>query len=151
MKKPRFVLPIVLVALLVSCSQKKITGIEEIPLPPEAREKSINGSYEAALDRATGRILKNLKQTHRNVGERILSLPSNVEASEIFEFYNQNLGAKDFASDASGAQNGGDYRLSMWQKSGWLGSQSVAVAVIDAGEDSEGKPIKFLAVYAAEK
>ena len=46
---------------------------------------------------------------------------------------------------------GKNYQLKHLEKRRWLGGEAVAVAVIEAGKDADGKAIKFLAIFQAEK
>lgn len=125
--------------------------IEEIPLPPEARAGAIEGRYEIELDGATNTILSELKKNYGKTEEKILFLSNEAEPSKIFEFYQPKLSEKGFSRDASVQASGRNYRQTIWRNESWLGGQAVAVAVIDAGKDADGKAIKFLAVYLAEK
>ncbi len=151
MKKFHYILPLVFTALLFSCSQKRFMNIEEIPLPSEAKQGKIDGRYEVELDGATNAILNDLKKTYSKTEEKILFLPGEAGAAKIFEFYAPKLAEKGFSKDANVPLNNRNYQLNVWRSDGWLGGQAVAVAVIDAGKDAEGKPTKFLAVYSAEK
>ncbi|HLM01359.1 MAG TPA: hypothetical protein VK400_09935 [Pyrinomonadaceae bacterium] len=126
--------------------------IEEIPLPPEARADTIEGRYEIELDGATNSILSELKKNYGKTQEKILFLPGETEASEIFEFYEPKLSKKGFSADRSVPAGSRNYQQRVWRSDGWFGGgQGVSVAVIDAGKDAAGNAIKFLAVYLAEK
>ncbi len=127
-------------------------NIEDFPLPPGARAGAIEGRYEIELDAATNTILSELKKNYgAKTQEKILFLPAEAEPSRIFEFYEPKLAEKGFSRDASVPANGRNYQRAVWLKDGWFGGQAATVAVIDAGKDAEGKAIKFLAVYLAEK
>ncbi|MDQ3799522.1 MAG: hypothetical protein M3384_08735 [Acidobacteriota bacterium] len=128
-------------------------NIEEFPLPPGARAGAIEGRYEIELDAATNAILSELKKNYgAATQEKILFLPDAAEPLKVFEFYEPKLAEKGFSRDANAPAGGRNYRQAVWRKNGWLsGGQAAAVAVIDAGKDAEGKSIKFLAVYLAEK
>jgi hypothetical protein len=58
---------------------------------------------------------------------------------------------KGFSKDANIPPQGKNYQINIWRNDGWLGGEAVAVAVIDAGKDSDGYAIKFLAIFQAEK
>jgi hypothetical protein len=151
MKKFYRILPIIFIAFLFSCNSKAFMKIEEIPLPPEARVGAIEGRYEIELDGATNTILSELKKNYGKTEEKILFLPSEIEPPQIFGFYEPKLAAKGFSRDASVSASGRNYQQTIWRNESWSGGQVVAVAVIDAGKDAEGRAIKFLAVYLAEK
>ncbi len=122
-------------------------NIEEIPLPPEASQGKIDGRYEVELDAATNTILSELKKSTGKQEEKILFLPSDAEAAKVFEFYAPKLTERGFVKDAEVPLQGKNYQLSVWKNKG----QTIAVAVIDAGKDADGKAIKFLAVYLGVK
>ena len=122
-------------------------NIEEIPLPPGAETRAIDGRYEVELDGATNSILSDLKKSYTKTQEKILFLPPPTEASKIFEFYAPKMSEKGLKKDESVPLQGRNYQLNVWKNDG----QAVAVAVIDAGKDAEGKAIKFLAIYTGEK
>ncbi len=122
-------------------------NIDEIPLPSEAKTGTIDGRYEVTLDAATNAILTELKKNYAKTQEKILFLSADAEAPKIFEFYSPKLSEKGFAKDASVPLEGRNYQQSVWKKN----NQAVSVAVIDAGKDSENKPIKFLAIHTGEK
>lgn len=126
-------------------------NIEEIPVPPEARQGTVDGRYEVELDAATNAILADLKKNYSTVNEKILFLPSDADASKIFAFYEPKMTEKGFSKDESVPAQGKNYQINVWRNDGWLGGETVAVAVIDAGKDVDGKAIKFLAVFRAEK
>jgi hypothetical protein len=151
MKKFYRILPIIFLAFLFSCNQKAFMNIEEIPLPPEARAGAIEGRYEIELDGATNAILSELKKHYGKAEEKILFLPGEADASKIFAFYEPKLAEKGFSRDAEVSASSRNYQQAVWRNDGWFGGQAVAVAVIDAGKDAEGKAIKFLAIYRTEK
>lgn len=121
-------------------------NIEEIPVPAEAKPGTINGAYEVQLDNATNAILSDLKKSYTKTQEKILFLPNDADAGKIFEFYAPKLSEKGFVKDAGAPQNSRNYQINLWKTN----AQAVAVAVIDAGKDSDGKAIKFLAIYTGE-
>jgi len=121
-------------------------NIEEIPVPPEAKSGTINGAYEIQLDNATNMILSDLKKSYSKTEEKILFLPGETDAAKIFEFYAPKLSEKGFVKDANVPLQGRNYQISLWKTN----TQAVAVAVIDAGKDADGKTIKFLAIYTGE-
>lgn len=137
-------------ALFSACGAKTYMNIEEIPVPSEARQDKINGSYETALDTAANSVLTDLRREYSGVEDKIFFLPPDVDAAKIFEFYDQNLSAKGFENKNS-VQNGRNYQLGIWRKDGWMNDEAVAVAVIDAGRNSQGAAVNFLAVYSARK
>ena len=119
-------------------------NIEEIPIPPEARQGTIEGKYEVQLDAATNTILSEMKKSFGQINEKILFLSSESEAAKVFEFYAPKLSERGFTKDdKSIPPQGKNYQLSIWRNQG----QTVGVAVIDAGRDADGKAIKFLAIY----
>jgi hypothetical protein len=122
-------------------------NIEEIPLPPEAKPGTIDGRYEVALDGATNAILSELKKNYPKTVEKILFLQPETEAAKIFEFYAPKMTEKGLTKDANVPLQGRNYQQNVWTKA----NQAVAVAVIDAGKDADGKEIKFLAIYTGEK
>jgi len=126
-------------------------NIDEIPVPPEARQEPIQGGYEVELDGATNTILADLKKNYSNVNEKIFFLPADSDAAEIFGFYEPKMSGKNFSKDADVPLQGRNYQLDVWRNDGWIGGEAVAIAVIDAGKDAQGAPVKFLAVYRAEK
>lgn len=121
--------------------------IEELPLPPEAKTGTIDGRYETTLDAATNTILTEMKKNYASTQEKILFLPADADAAKIFDFYGAKMTEKGFAKDASVPLQSRHFQQTVWKKD----NQAVAVAVIDAGSDAEGKAIKFLAVYVGEK
>lgn len=139
--------PLLLVLILFSCQPKTSMNIEEIPLPPGAETSAIDGRYEVELDGATNSILSDLKKSYAKTQEKILFLPPPAEASKIFEFYAPKMSEKGFKKDESVPLQGRNYQLNVWKNDG----QAIAVAVIDAGKDADGKAIKFLAIYTGEK
>ncbi len=148
MKKFYRILPFVLVFVLISCNQKSIfMNIEEIPLPPEAKQGTINGRYEVELDGATNTILSELKKSTGRQEEKILFLPGDTEPAKVFEFYAPRLTEKGFTKDGDVPLQGKNYQINIWKNEG----QTIAVAVIDAGKDADGKAIKFLAIYKGDK
>lgn len=126
-------------------------NVEEIPVPPQARAGSIEGRYEVGLDAATNTILAELKKNYSNVGEKILFLPAETDAADIFAFYEPKMTEKGFSGDESVPPEGKNYRQRVWRKDGWFGGEAAAVAVIDAGRDAQGQTVKFLAVFSAQK
>ena len=126
-------------------------NIDEIPFPPEATQGTINGRYEVELDAATNTILADLKKNYSTVNEKILFLPADADAAKIFAFYEPKMSEKGFAKDANVPPQGKNYQINIWRNDGWLGGEAVAVAVIDAGKDADGKAIKFLAIFQVEK
>lgn len=122
-------------------------NIEEIPLPPEAKQGTINGRYEVELDAATNTILSELKKSTGKQEEKILFLPGDTEAAKVFEFYAPRLTEKGFTKDANVPLQGKNYQINIWKNEG----QTIAVAVIDAGKDADGKAIKFLAIFLGSK
>jgi hypothetical protein len=147
MKKFYRILPPVLFFILFSCQQKSFMNIEEIPLPPEARQGTIEGRYEVALDAATGAILTELKKNYPKTQEKILFLPAETEPAKIFEFYAPKMTEKGFAKDANVPRQGRNYQQNVWKKD----NQAVAVAVVEAGTDAGGKALNFLVIYTGEK
>ena len=121
-------------------------NIEEIPVPPEAKAGTISGRYEVELDAATNTILSDLKKSYSKTQEKILFLPSEIDAAQIFGFYAAKLSEKGLTKDYSVPLQGRNYQLNVWKK----GGQAIAVAVIDAGRDADGKAIKFLAIETGE-
>ncbi|MGI9055139.1 MAG: hypothetical protein ACR2F2_04980 [Pyrinomonadaceae bacterium] len=126
-------------------------NIDEIPLPTETESRTIDGRYEVELDAATNTILSDLKKENSKVNEKILLLPADADALKIFAFYEPKMTEKGFSNDANVPLQGKNYQLKIWRNDGWLGGQAIAVAVIDAGTDADGKAIKFLAIFQAEK
>ena len=126
-------------------------NIEEIPLPPEAESKTIDGRYEVELDAATNAILADLKKSYSTVNEKILFLPAAAEAAKIFSFYEPKMTEKGFSKDANVPAQGKNFQINIWRNDGWLGGEAIAVAVIDAGKDADGRAINFLAIFQAEK
>jgi hypothetical protein len=122
-------------------------NIEEIPRPPEAKPGTIDGRYEVTLDAATSSILTELKKNYAKTEEKILFLPAETDAAKIFDFYTPIMTGKGFAKDAGVPLQGKNYQQNVWKKD----NQAVAVAVIEAGKDADGKAIKFLAIYRGEK
>ena len=119
-------------------------NIEEIPVPPEARQGTIDGGYEVQLDAATNTILSEMKQKFGQINEKILFLSPETEAANVFEFYAPKLSERGFTKDdESIPPQGKNYHLSIWRNKG----QTVGVAVIDDGRDADGQAIKFLAIY----
>jgi hypothetical protein len=148
MKKLYRILPLIFIAFLLSCGEKVFMKIEEIPVPPEARQAAIEGAYEVTLDSATNTILSNLKKDYGQTQEKILFLPPDAEPSKIFAFYEPKLSEKEFRKDGNVPPSGRNYQLTVWRGAG---GQAIAVAVIEAGKDADGKTNKFLALYLAEK
>ncbi|MEO6588785.1 MAG: hypothetical protein ABIP06_05605 [Pyrinomonadaceae bacterium] len=126
-------------------------NIDEIPVPPGANQGTIDGGYEVKLDAATNAILVDLKKDHSKVSEKILFLPADADAAKIFAFYEPKMSEKGFSQDANVPPQSVNYQIKVWRNDGWIGGEAVAVAVIDAGNDSDSKPIKFLAIFQAEK
>jgi hypothetical protein len=122
-------------------------SIEEIPTPPEAKADTIDGRYEVTLDAATNSILTELKKSYPNIKEKILFLPSDADAAKIFGFYSARLKEKNFEKDKDVPPQGRNYQQTIWK----YGAQAISVAVIEAGQDADGKPIKFLAIHLGEK
>ena len=151
MKKFYRILPLIFLVFSFSCSKKVFMNIDEIPVPPEARQEPIQGAYEVELDGATNAILADLKKKYSNVSEKILFLPADMDAAQVFAFYEPKMSGKNFSKDADVPLQGGNYQLDVWRGGSWIGGEAVAIAVIDAGNDAQGAPIKFLAVYQAEK
>jgi hypothetical protein len=147
MKKFYRILTLVLAFILLSCNQKTFMNIDEIPLPPEAKQGTIEGRYEVELDGATGAILSEMKKNYAKTQEKILFLPGEAEAAKIFEFYAPKMSEKGFTKDGSVPLQSRNYRQNVWKKD----NQAVSVAVIDAGKDADGKAIKFLAIHLGEK
>lgn len=148
MKKFYRILPFVLIFLSIACNQKTFfMNIEEIPLPPEAQKGTISGRYEVELDGATNTILSELKKSSGKTEEKILFLPGDAEAAKIFEFYAPKLTERGFTKDSNVPLQGRNYQINIWKNQG----QTIAVAVIDAGKDADGKAIKFLAIYLGIK
>ena len=147
MKKFYAILPLVLVFVLFSCQPKTFMNIDEIPLPPEAKTGTIDGRYEIELDAATGAILTELKKNYPQTQERIMFLPDDADAARIFEFYASQLTEKGFTKDADVPLQGKNYRQNLWKKT----DEAVSIAVIEAGKDAAGKPIKFLAIHTGAK
>ena len=147
MKKFYLILPLVLVFILYACQQKAFMNIEEIPLPSTAKTGTIEGRYEVELDAATNTILSEMKKNHSKTQEKILFLSSETSAAQVFEFYSPKMSEKGFTKDADMPLQGKNYRQNIWKKD----NQAVSVAVIEAGTDAGGKPIKFLAIHMGEK
>ncbi|HEY8562890.1 MAG TPA: hypothetical protein VIL74_21105 [Pyrinomonadaceae bacterium] len=147
MKKLHRILPLALVLIVFSCQPKTFMNIEEIPTPPEARAGSIEGRYEVELDAAINTILTDLKKSYSKTEERILFLPPETEAARVFEFYAPKLTAKGFAKDAGVPPQRRNFQHEVWVK----GGEAISIAVVDAGADAAGKPIKFLAIHTGEK
>lgn len=122
-------------------------NIDQIPVPPDAQTGTIDGRYEVPLDGATGTILTELKKNYPKTEEKILFLPADADASKIFGFYAAAFKEKNFEKDANVPPQGRNYRQGVWKK----GAQAISVAVIEAGSDADGKPIKFLAIHLGEK
>ena len=122
-------------------------NIEEIPVPASAKTGTISGRYEVQLDAATNTIFSELKKTHPKVQEKILFLSAETNASQVFDFYNSAMPGKGFTSETKSPVQGINYLQNVWKK----GDQAVSVAVIEAGNDSDGKPIQFLAIHTGEK
>lgn len=122
-------------------------NIEEIPVPPEARQGTISGGYETQLDAATNTILSELKKNYAKTEEKILFLPFDADAAKIFEFYAPKMSEKGLTKDTNVPQQDRNYRQNVWKNA----NQAVSVAVIEAGTDAEGKAIKFLAIHTGEK
>ena len=151
MKKFFHLLPLVFLVFLISCDKKVFMNIDEIPIPPEATQGTIDGRYEVELDAATNSILADLKKDYSKVNEKILFLPADTDAAKIFAFYEPKMSEKDFLKDANVSPQGKNYQLNIWRNNGWFGGGAVAVAIIDAGKDADGKAIKFLAIFQTEK
>ena len=69
-------------------------NIEEIPIPPEATQGTIDGRYEVELDAATNAILSDLKKDYSTVKEKNLFLPADADAAKIFAFYEPKMSEK---------------------------------------------------------
>jgi hypothetical protein len=151
MKKFFRILPLLFLVFLISCDRKVFMNVDEIPLPPEATQGTIDGRYEVELDAATNTILAELKKNYSTVNEKILFLPADADASKIFAFYEPKMSEKGFSKDENVPPQGKNYQINVWRNDGWLGGEAAAVAVIDAGKDADGKMIKFLAIFQAEK
>ena len=151
MKKLERLLLFVFIALLFSCGKKVFINIEEIPTPPEARREAVDGAYEIALDNTTNSIFSDLRKDYPKVDEKILFLPDDADAAKIHRFYESKLTEKGFVKDANVPLINRNYELAAWRSDGIFGGQTIAVAVIDAGKNANGKSMKFLAVYSAEK
>ena len=147
MKKFYPILPLVWVFMLFSCQPKAFNKIEEIPVPPGAQKSTIEGRYEVGLDAAIDSIVSELKQTHAETPEKIMFLPPETEASAIFDFYAPKFTEKGFTKDADIPRQGRNFQRNVWRK----GAETVSIAVIDAGTDAAGKPIKFLAIHMGVK
>jgi len=122
-------------------------SIDEIPLPPEAKTGTINGSYEVALDNATNLILTELKKNYPKTQEKILFLPAETDAAKVFEFYAPKMTEKGFSKDQAVPLQSRNYQQNVWKK----GDQAISIAVIEAGTDAAGKGIKFLVLHTGEK
>ena len=131
-------------------------SIDEIPLPPEAKTGTINGSYEVALDNATNLILTELKKNYPKTQEKILFLPAETDAAflpaetdaaKVFEFYAPKMTEKGFSNDQAVPLQSRNYQQNVWKK----GDQAISIAVIEAGTDAAGKGIKFLVLHTGEK
>jgi hypothetical protein len=136
--------------LNLSCG-KSVMNINEIALPIGAKQDTISGSYEVALDRATNSILANLKKSYSKVEERILFLSSEATEVQVFSFFDESFQNNGMEKIAETELNGKNYKIQSWQKSGWFGNQTISVAVIEVGQDEVGTTNKFLAIYSAEK
>ena len=147
MKKFYRTLPLLLVLVGSACDPKIFKNIEEIPVPPEARQGTINGGYESTLDAATIAILSELKKNYARTEEKILFLPADADTAKIFEFYAPKMSDNGLTKEANVPVQGRNYQQSVWKND----SQAVSVAVIEAGKDTDGKPITFLAIHAGEK
>jgi hypothetical protein len=147
MKKFYPILPLFLLFILFSCNQKAYMNIDEVPVPPEAKSGTIDGRYEVTLDAATNTILTELKKSYSKTQEKILFLNAEADVTKIFGFYTGLLAEKGLVKDESVPLQGRNYQLSVWKK----GDQAVSVAVIEAGKDADGKPIKFLAIHLGDK
>lgn len=151
MKKFYPILIVIFAALTFSCGQKKIMNFQEMPVPADAKEGTIDGAYEVELDNATNSILSDLKKSYGKTEEKILFLSADGDADKVFEFYAARLAEKGFTKDETVPPANRNYKLNVWRNDGWLGGEAVAVAVIEAGKDAGGKANKFLALYLAEK
>ena len=147
MKKFYRILPLLLVFVVAACNPKTFMNIDEIPLPPEARQSTIDGRYETQLDAATNAILSELKKNYARTGEKILFLPAETDAAKIFEFYAPKMSEKGLTKDANAPLQSRNYQKTVWKND----RQAVSIAVIEAGTDADGKAIKFLAIHTGEK
>ena len=145
MRKFLLVLPVLAALLLTACSQKTFfKNIEEIPLPPEATAAGkLDARYEAALEPAKKAILSELRKFTNKPDEKILLLPADADAAKIFDFYAPKFAERGFAKDPGAPSQGANYQVGFWKNKG----QAIAVAVVDAGKDVDGKAVKLLAVY----
>jgi hypothetical protein len=147
MKQFYRILPMVLGLILFSCNQKTFMNIDEIPLPPEAKQGTIEGRYEVELDGATSAILSEMKKNYAKTQEKVLFLPGETDAAKILEFYAAKMSEKGFTKNVNIPLQSRNYRQNVWKKD----NQAVSAAVIDAGKDADRKAIKFLAIHLGEK
>jgi hypothetical protein len=147
MKKFYRILPLVLVFAAAACNPKTYMNIEEVPLPPEARQSAIDGRYETQLDAATNAILSEMKKNYTKTAEKILFLPPDADAAKVFEFYTPKMSEKGLTKDANVPLQGRNFRQIVWKND----RQAISTAVIEAGTDADGRAIKFLAIHLGEK
>jgi hypothetical protein len=118
---------------LTSCGSDRV-GVDELPVPDLATEEPFEGSFEVPLDNAISRVRDDV-DFDEDPGERILSLPDDVDPDEVFAFYAEQF---DEYSSEGDPTTGRRVVYGTWRN----GDQRIVVAVVDAstGED----PVNFL-------
>jgi hypothetical protein len=133
---------VVAVAALVSggCGSEEI-GIGDLPVPLQAFDTTVDGSYEVALDVALGEVLSEVSGLGDGADERLLALAPETTIDDVVGFYEAELD-DGFVADGEPV-SGNNNERAVWRND----SQTFVAAVIDAGEDAEGEPLRFLALF----
>jgi hypothetical protein len=126
--------------LAVGCGSEEI-AIADIPVPIQATDTTVDGSYEVRLDAALGEILAEVPGLADGADERLLALAPGTTIVDVVGFYEAELD-DGFVADGEPV-TGNNNERAVWRDDGRI----FVAAVVDAGEDAEGEPLRFLALF----
>lgn len=124
---------------------KSYSKAVEIPVPAAAQAADANGSHRARLLNSMTSVVIELKKSGGKIDESIYRMPQTATWQDVEPFFKSKLESSGWQKDGTVPAEGMDYRLGVWKNGTSHDKQTIAVALIDAGDVETNFLVVFLA------
>lgn len=121
---------ILLLLTALACQQNEAMKLNRLPLLPQAVRAEVAGAEKEQFNFAVINALNMLRNNYRIAETEIYSLPAETTAHSIAQFYDENLKKSGFARKSSLPDDSAPIQTIIWEQSGLLDSNVVAVSLI---------------------